>query len=150
MNFYELLLNRGQPAGEGMTHFERLFAAKLAGGEIKELEGVPPLLFKANGSPLISWRISGNTVQNGTPTPDNPIMPEGCGERTANLFDKNNNPTNNTGYTRPGVEVPVGTYSIDNGTSHHVYYRIGYSGIAQQTNPGMKTEGIVASDSLYV
>lgn len=24
--------------------------------------------------------ISGNTVQNGTPTPDNPIMPEGCGD----------------------------------------------------------------------
>jgi hypothetical protein len=48
MNFYELLFNRGQPSGEGMTHFERLFAAKLVGGgEIKELEGVPPLLFKA-------------------------------------------------------------------------------------------------------
>jgi len=31
--------------------------------------------------------ISGNTVQNGTPTPDNPIMPQGTGERTENLFD---------------------------------------------------------------
>lgn len=29
--------------------------------------------------------ISGNTVQNGTPTPDSPIMPEECGERTGNL-----------------------------------------------------------------
>ena len=29
--------------------------------------------------------ISGNTVQSGTPTPDNPIMPQGTGERTANL-----------------------------------------------------------------
>lgn len=34
--------------------------------------------------------ISGNTVQNGTPTPDNPIMPQGTGERTGNLFDKTN------------------------------------------------------------
>ena len=32
--------------------------------------------------------LKGNTVQNGTPTPDNPIMPQGCGERTANLCDE--------------------------------------------------------------
>lgn len=31
--------------------------------------------------------ISGNTVQSGTPTPSNPIVPEGTGERTANLFE---------------------------------------------------------------
>lgn len=31
--------------------------------------------------------LKGNTVQNGTPTPDSPIMPQGTGERTANLFD---------------------------------------------------------------
>ena len=32
--------------------------------------------------------LKGNTVQNGTPTPDSPVMPEGTGERTGNLFDK--------------------------------------------------------------
>lgn len=91
MNFYELLLNRGQPSGEGMTHFERLFAAKLAGGggEIKELEGVPPLLFKANGEPLIDWSIYGNMQQTGTPTSASPIYPSETGERTANLFNVN-------------------------------------------------------------
>ena len=31
--------------------------------------------------------LKGNTVQNDTPTPDIPIMPQGCGERTGNLFD---------------------------------------------------------------
>lgn len=31
--------------------------------------------------------LKGNIVQNGTPTPDNPIMPQGTGERTGNLFD---------------------------------------------------------------
>ena len=31
--------------------------------------------------------LKGNTVQSGTPTPDNPIMPQGTGERTGNLFD---------------------------------------------------------------
>ena len=29
--------------------------------------------------------LKGNTVQNGTPTPDNPIMPQGTGERTENI-----------------------------------------------------------------
>ena len=32
--------------------------------------------------------LKGQTVQSGTPTPDNPIMPQGTGERTGNLFDK--------------------------------------------------------------
>lgn len=32
--------------------------------------------------------LKGNTVQNGTPSPSSPIMPEGTGERTGNLFDK--------------------------------------------------------------
>ena len=31
--------------------------------------------------------ISGNTVQSGTPTPDNPIMPQGTGERTENEWN---------------------------------------------------------------
>ena len=60
MNFYEILLNRGA-VGEGMTHFERLFAQKIGGG-VKELSGVPPLTFKANGQPLIDWSMAGQTV----------------------------------------------------------------------------------------
>lgn len=31
--------------------------------------------------------LKGNTVQSTTPSPDNPIMPQGTGERTGNLFD---------------------------------------------------------------
>ena len=31
--------------------------------------------------------LKGQTVQSGTPTPDVPIMPQGTGERTGNLFD---------------------------------------------------------------
>lgn len=47
--------------------------------EEKELTGVVPLLFNADGTPLLDYLISGNTVQSGTPTPDNPIMPQSCG-----------------------------------------------------------------------
>lgn len=44
-----------------------------------ELQGVPPLNFRSNGQPLIEYEIYGNMQQSG-----------GCGERTANLFDKEN------------------------------------------------------------
>ena len=57
-----------------------------SGGEA-ELSGVPPLTFPADGTPLIDLLISGNEKHTGTPTPDNPIMPQGTGERTGNLFD---------------------------------------------------------------
>lgn len=119
MNFYELLLNRGQPSGEGMTHFERLFAAKLAGGggEIKELEGVPPLLFKADGTPLIDWIIYGNMQQSGTPTPQNPIMPQGTGERTGNLFDEVYSDISSTLRYRP-IFVGDGTFTLSTTTPY--------------------------------
>ena len=31
--------------------------------------------------------LKGNMQQTGTPTPQNPVMPQGTGERTGNLFD---------------------------------------------------------------
>lgn len=52
--------------------------------EEKELTGVVPLLFNADGTPLIDYLISGNTVQSGTPSPDNPIQPQGCGNLETN------------------------------------------------------------------
>lgn len=45
-----------------------------------ELSGIPPLTFTANGQPLLDYLIEGKTVQNGTPSPDSPIMPEGTGD----------------------------------------------------------------------
>ncbi|MBP8594647.1 MAG: hypothetical protein KBI35_09570 [Ruminococcus sp.] len=54
---------------------------------VQEYTGAVPVTFVADGTPLIDYLISGNTVQNGTPTPDSPITPQGTGERTGNLFD---------------------------------------------------------------
>ena len=45
-----------------------------------ELSGIPPLSFKAKGKPLTAWSINGNTVQNGTPTPENRVEDFGCGD----------------------------------------------------------------------
>ncbi len=63
-----------------------------SGVETKELTGVPPLSFRADGTPLLDYLISGNMSQTGTPPPDNPIQPQETGERTANLlpFDDKN------------------------------------------------------------
>ena len=39
-----------------------------------------PATIYGDGTPLLDYLISGNTTQNGTPTPNNPIYPQGCGE----------------------------------------------------------------------
>lgn len=80
MNLYYVL------AGQGTTHFERLFSKRFAvGGKTQTLTDVPPLSFKANGKPLVSWSMLGNGKQNGTPTPDAPIIPQFVGVRTVNV-----------------------------------------------------------------
>ena len=45
-----------------------------------------PIIIKANGEPLLDYIIYGNEQHTGTPSPDNPITPQGTGERTGNLW----------------------------------------------------------------
>lgn len=55
----------------------------------KELfaSGVPPItLQKCKGVDLVDYKIYGNSVQNGTPTPETPIEVESVGEKTKNLI----------------------------------------------------------------
>lgn len=77
-------------ASAEMTDYDKIKALAMAGGAkypVSTITGVPPLPFKADGTPLISLSMLGNTQQTGTPTPDNPIMPTFCGVRTGNLLD---------------------------------------------------------------
>lgn len=74
-------------AAPDMTYYDKMRASTLMGGAVKTLTGIPPLTFKADGTPLISWSMKGNGQQTGTPTPDNPVMPEFVGVRTGNLFN---------------------------------------------------------------
>lgn len=60
----------------------------------------------SDGTAITSYTIKGNTVQNGTPTPDNPIMPQGTGERTGNLW-------NNLGFSA-GTTSTAGVHSLSN------------------------------------
>ena len=54
---------------------------------LKTLTGATSYSFMGYPEPLKSCEISGNMVQNGTPTPTSPIYPQECGDRTANLWD---------------------------------------------------------------
>jgi len=46
----------------------------------REYTGAVPVTFIADGTPLLDYLIIGNEEHSGTPTPDNPIMPQGCGD----------------------------------------------------------------------
>lgn len=53
-----------------------------SGGGSAVITGVPPLRYIGDGRPLTDYLISGNTVQDGTPTPENPVPVVGCGTDT--------------------------------------------------------------------
>lgn len=57
------------------------------------------------GKSLKSWSITGNTVQDGTPSPDNPVEIQSVGERTKNLFDKNDATV--SGYIAASGEIKI-------------------------------------------
>lgn len=63
-----------------VTHLEYVWAGSSPTPTEHEYTGVVPYSFNADGEPLLDWYIKGNTVQNGTPTPQNPVMPQGCGD----------------------------------------------------------------------
>lgn len=50
------------------------------------ITSLPTIIYADGTNAAVS--IKGNTVQSGTPTPENPIIPQGTGERTGNLWDE--------------------------------------------------------------
>lgn len=72
-----------------MTLFDVLRARQMQGGSIPEstIVGVPPISFAADGTPLSAWIVLGNIDLGIAPSPDNIIMPQEFGDKTANLFD---------------------------------------------------------------
>lgn len=97
----------------------------------------------ANGSPISTYTIKGNTVQSGTPTPSNPVAVNGVGERTENLYnyaetvwtsgvkDDNGNTTGSTTshFTSNFTAVKsstkysiTGVYASGSSTAARIYY----------------------------
>lgn len=79
----------------------------------KTLTGTSPLTFKGLGQPLKDYHIFGETVQDGTPSPDYPVDVQGVGEKTVNLFDKDS-PDNADRYAfnSTGVMVAQPNFTI--------------------------------------
>lgn len=42
-------------------------------GVTKEVSGIPPLTLDAIGKDVLDYKIYGNSVQDGTPSPENPV-----------------------------------------------------------------------------
>lgn len=80
MTLWEIL--KANKTGIAPDMFTMLAASKMNGGRdrLHELSGIPSLSFTAKGKLLTAWSITGNTVQNGTPTPENPVEVFGCGD----------------------------------------------------------------------
>ena len=52
------------------------------------MSGIPPLtLPKCKGVDLVDYKIYGDSVQDGTPTPETPVEIESVGDKTKNLFN---------------------------------------------------------------
>lgn len=56
-------------------------------GYLRTVSGYPVTLTDCMAGQPVSLAVDGNAVQDGTPTPDNPIDVQLCGDRTVNLLD---------------------------------------------------------------
>lgn len=94
--------------GLASDFYTALYARSMSDGA-KEYEryisGTPPLILTNSvGKPLVNWSITGNTSQNSTPTPDNPIEVKGVGDKIENIVPI----TDKAESTRPsGITVSV-------------------------------------------
>jgi hypothetical protein len=67
------------------TDLSRLWYKVLFGSKTDVITDFP-YIFNTMQNKLSDWELFGNVAVSGTPTPDNPIMPQGTGERTGNLL----------------------------------------------------------------
>lgn len=69
-------------------------------GFVRSVVGIPPLtLPNAVGDDLLDYKIYGESKQNGTPSPEAPVEIVSVGDKTVNLFNKNDAESILTGYS---------------------------------------------------
>lgn len=101
------------------------------GTETDTITSLPAQII-GDGQPITSCQISGNTVQNGTPTPEAPVDVVGCGVRTGNLFDKTT--------VIIGKRVVANGESIDENKAHSDYIDLsGINAISVSSDMGEST-----------
>ena len=118
---------------EGKILFEKGFT--------REVKSILSLTLNCINKPLKNYTIYGNTIQNGTPTPENPVEVQAVGDRTANLFDYSTITTgyrivwttgnlykDDTGIMSDFIEVTEGQkYQISDSAKSLTAYIIGYN-----------------------
>lgn len=80
---------------KGSKPIEKIYKGTLVVYEAFKMliaSGVPPITLQKckgvdDGKYLLDYKIYGNSLQDGTPTPDNPIEVESVGEKTPNMID---------------------------------------------------------------
>lgn len=73
---------------EPITRIEQYWAIYLSTVAFtQEYTGALPIAITAHRQALLDYRIYGNSVQDGTPTPEEPVEVVSVGDRTANLLD---------------------------------------------------------------
>lgn len=89
-------------------------------GFTRETSGTVPLTINGIGKDLKAWSITGNTVQNGTPTPENPVEIQAVGDRTANLFD--NSLLEQGGWKATAGTIPTKLLPSETNYTHRTRY----------------------------
>lgn len=87
MSHYEIL--KAMKTGFSDDFKTAIYANSISAKSYEQtVSGIPPLtLLNSSGKPLVSWSITGNTVQESEPSPDAPVEVKGVGEKAINLFD---------------------------------------------------------------
>ena len=90
-------------------------------GFTREQTRVPPITttYQAIGKDLKDYKIYGNSVQDGTPTPSFPIKIESVGDKTKNLFNYKTASTQKGSFDNNGV-----FHATDNDNRDNLIYKI--------------------------
>lgn len=124
-------------------------------GKIIEYTGSVPVSIKTDGSPLLDYLITGNTVQNGTPTPSSPVAVVGVGELDSGQYKI---PISSAGQTTPVYLGEVQTtrkirkrtfdgteyWTINMSYSNNCYFALSESFV-----PAIRTENEICSHLPY-
>lgn len=104
----------------------------------KENEVTGGVCDNAVAEPIIDLQIKGNSIQDGTPTPETPIEIESVGEKSKNLFNKNKitkgkNLNASTGGLYDAATRSVSDYiPVCANQTYHVDFGIGYQNFINQ------------------
>lgn len=99
----------------GGTEVEEVYGAinygELIYAKIREITGTAPLHFTSRvADHLTDYRIYGETIQDGAPSPDMPVDVVGCGVRTENLWDPSSTELERIFEIEPSTSYRVSKY----------------------------------------